>query len=181
MLPQASVSSHGCPMCPPQVGQSCPFSCLELSHTHIALALNPAFQCCTTHLHGRPSERLGASPMPEARLALVLYVHGSWAGGPAVTRQPCEEGGPVPSRKLCHEAACPSPLPGSGTGPAWACFHARVLEPTATSSPSAPLKKKKSFQNGRMNLPCIGGEIAAGQLDFHHPTSASASRTDLAN
>lgn len=144
------------------------------------LHLTPAFQRCSARFHGRPSERLLAAACEGQ--ASAPCVHGSQARRPVVTRQPCEEGGPVPSCKLCHEAAWSGPA-RERRGPslgmflcqgASACRHLDSLYP--------PPAIRKSFQNGRPHFSSFGGETAAvdagnspaipEQLGFHHAASS---------
>lgn len=112
--------------------------------------LTLAFQHCSLH-GGKACTTLCLKP------SQVLHKCVEAGRRPWGTRQPCEGGGPVPSYKLCHEAVWPSPA-RAWPGPAWACFHARVLEPAFMFSLSTCPQSKSPSRMDEPVSPLLEGK-----------------------
>lgn len=111
---------------------------------------------------------LSLFPRPATGRARSSPVPGRQAPSPAVTRQPCEEGGPVPSCELCHEAAWSGPA-REWRGPSLGTLLCRVLELAAMLSPCAPAPSQKPLPKGK-NQFSLCGKAAAIMLVILHPS-----------
>lgn len=122
--------------------QGCQLSTLLLRTQLSPMALvwsDPSFPVLLSACQWRAIRKARGTPVPDAKPS-TLCVHGSWAGSPGEPDSHVKREGLFLSVS-CVRRQRGQVLPGSGTGPAWACFHAKALEPAAITSPSTPTQK----------------------------------------